>query len=483
VASAASQSPPPPTVSQVVSHNLGDRPKALILWMVNQRTAGLSVSIGLSDGPGSSLAFSAASPDGEPRSTASRRLAAHALTVIQGQQVVVADADVTTWDVSSFSLRWSPDRPLSGTVHYLAIGGAGVSAKLIRWEAPASPGDTPIDGVGFSPSAVIHLYGGAAVGTDPPVNEDDALIGIGVMDRNGGQWANQIFSLAHNLPSLSLRMHAGDACIYMFNDMGLTRRATFRAMNRDGFSVDFTVSGQGSTLRTQIASLALAGIQATAGAVDKSVAPAPATQVVTGIGFRPGSVLLSGVQEVHRLSPSPESRFGFGAADSVDEASVAVWDATGVSPTSSAAVERSDRLFVKLDNNLGGGAAEATLSALTADGFALSWSPNDGVASQIGYLALGPGTANPDAAPDAFPDAPADAPNDTAPADRSFPADAADVPPTLDDAGAVPDSPTARPVALQVGCACQTTPSPHARLWILLLLAWALLARVHRRER
>jgi MYXO-CTERM domain-containing protein len=465
------QGMPPPAVSQVAAHGLTQRPKALILWMENQLEPGLSFTIGVSDAPGSSYSFSAAAPDGETPSTASRRLATKALTVIDGNLTVVAEADLTSWDATNFALRWTPSRPATGVVHFIAIGGATVTAKVIRWEAPADPGPMALTGLGFMPSVVLHVYGGAAVGSDPPLNEDDALIGIGVMDRSGGQWANQIFSLAGSVPSTSLRMLATDACIYMFNNMGLTRRAAFGSMGRDGFTVDFDTTGQATNLKTQIVSLALGGVQAMAGRFDKSIAAAPASQPIAGLGFRPGVLLLSSVQDVRRLAPTAQSRFALGASDGTDQVSSAVSDANGVSPTVASAFDRQDRAFIKADSERGPAEAEATLGGFTSDGFSLTWAPNDRVATQIAYLALGPGTAPP---PDAaVPDAPVPTDGGTpdAPSVDAAP-DAPEEPPGPDAAG---EAGTARAVGLRVGCACRTGGrSGPSGLW---LLALALLAR------
>jgi hypothetical protein len=179
--------------TQVVPHGLGEIPKALLLWTVDKSNATASadyrIAIGISDGPNSSRSISAASQDGVSPSNSSRRMAAKALTITQWGKTVVAEADLSGWDATRFTLAWTSTGTGNGIVHYVVIGGPAVQAKLIEWLAATPTGTKVVTGVGFKPTAVLHIYLGAYTEDPLPTNITDANIGWGVMDSVGAQWS------------------------------------------------------------------------------------------------------------------------------------------------------------------------------------------------------------------------------------------------------------------------------------------------------
>ena len=123
-----------------------------------------------------------------------------------------------------------------------------------------------------------------------------------------------------------------------------------------------------------------------------------AKQPVPGIGFSPDAVLLASVQDVMQVSPSApvaHTRFGIGAADSsFHQGSSALSDQDAAGNMIVQGIDKTSRAFVKADNT-GSTNAEAVLYSMDGNGFTLDWTKNDGVATQMLYLALGmpkPGT-------------------------------------------------------------------------------------------
>ena len=380
------------TGPQTVTHTLGQTPKALILWTAGKTNETLSAGdlqgFGASDGT-ETYAVGTSSRDNVSTSTTSRRMAEKAITLIQGGEVLVAEADLASQTASNFVLNWTTNDTQPIVVHYLAIGGPQVTAKVAMWTSPTSAGNKAVTGIGFRPETVLHFYAGAAFTATPPSSTYNGIFGVGAMDKNGGQWAVQAADWDDNNPSLASRGQQTDAAIYMYADgasAAVTKEASFVSMDTDGFTVDFKTANSNAGL---ICSLALAGVKATAGTFNKATGTAPASQSVGTAGFRPGAVFFSSYQLAAQTASVSETgcSYGLGASDGTHQGSSAFASSNNASPTTVDAIDKTSKAFIKMNNPPVD--AEADLTSLDASGFTLNWTTNDGIASQIGYWALG----------------------------------------------------------------------------------------------
>ena len=156
--------------SQTIAHGLGETPKAIILWTDGKTSESFSPSFvfgfGVTDGT-TSRSVGTASQDNVKTSNASRRLAAKALTLVQWGQTLLAEADLSSWNATSFTLNWTTNNSTAYRIHFIAIGGASVSAKVVEWTMPTTTGSQTVSGVGFQPDVVIHANAGGIVGALP----------------------------------------------------------------------------------------------------------------------------------------------------------------------------------------------------------------------------------------------------------------------------------------------------------------------------
>jgi hypothetical protein len=378
---------------QVVAHALGRGPKALILWTVGASPASPSTdslhAIGVSDGLRSSMSAAMASHGGVTPTSSSRRMANKALTIARWDLVTLAEADLTAWDAGTFTLEWTANGDTPYAVHYALIGGDGVSAKVLSWQAPTALGPKAVGGVGFQPDVVFHFHAGWYFTGAPPATITNAGFGLGVMDRAGGQCANHIRASDAKTPSLTARAQRTDSSVYMTHEVGpiVTKQASFVSMDNDGFTMNFTTANSSAT---QIFSLALGGVRAKVGAFAKTTGGAPSRQPIVGTGMRPGLVLLSSVQDVAETAITVDHlRYGMGAAEGAHEVSSALVDTHGVSPSAAAAMDVADTAFVKVSSATRDIEARADVQSLDPDGFTLNWTSNDPVATQFCYVAIG----------------------------------------------------------------------------------------------
>ena len=332
---------------------------------------------GMTDGT-TSRSVSTSSQDGVGTSNASTRMANKVLTMVRWGEVVVAEADLSSWNDTTFTLNWTTNDLAGYVIHYIAIGGSDVSAKVVDWTMRTTTGNQTVTGVGFDPDVVFHAHGGHALTAALPTNLAGGAFGLGVMDFDGDQWAFANWTVDNVGTSDTQRGQLTNAAIYSFtNGLIVQKQASWVSMNADGFTLNFTNTG--SALAARVFSLALKGVNVKPGSFLKATAAAPATQAITGVGFRPNLVMLASVQSTTQANPVAHSRFGLGASDGTSEGSSAFQDEDAVDVTVVEAIDKTSKVFVKVDNSTPVINAEADLTALGTDGFTLNWTTNDAV--------------------------------------------------------------------------------------------------------
>jgi hypothetical protein len=211
-----------------------------------------------------------------------------------------------------------------------------------------------------------------------------ARFGFGAMGATG-EWSVGVAVLDGQTPNLARRGQRPDVGFSVLDRTSYAREAALASFDADGFTLDHTEVSSSSAV---VFSLAVAGVKTALGSFQKVVAPAPATQSVTGLAFQPEAVLFASVQDEAQPAIVVDAAFGLGVATSHAAEAVAYHDVDGVSPTRVQRIGATDTAFVAL--GAGGIEAEAELTSLDADGFTLTWRRNDAHATNISYCALAP---------------------------------------------------------------------------------------------
>jgi len=270
--------------------------------------------------------------------------------MVRWGEVVVAEADLSSWNDTTFTLNWTTNDAASYVIHYIAIGGSDIQARVVDWTMRTTVGNSTVTGVGFHPDVVFHAHGGHAFTNIVPASRADATFGLGVMDFDGDQWAfaNWLEDAAGT--SDTQRGQLTNAALYSFNQtQTVQKQANWVSMNADGFTLNF--SNTGSNLAARVFSLALKGVNVKPGSFLKATAAAPAPQAITGVGFRPSLVMLASVQSTASATPVVHSRFGLGASDGTTEGSSAFQDQNASGTTVVDAIDKTSKVFIKLDNS------------------------------------------------------------------------------------------------------------------------------------
>jgi uncharacterized repeat protein (TIGR01451 family) len=374
--------------SQSITHNLGASPKALILWTAGRTsespTASFWVAQGFSDGA-TSYSFAAASSDAQGLiADRAQRIAAKALTIVVGDESVAAQADLSNWDASQFTLNWTTNDSGARIIHYLIIGGDNVSAKVVNWTMPTSTGNRSVTGVGFRPDLVLHIHGTELLTGGAPNSDPDAGIGLGAMNGAGEQWAS--FQYGDDINYQTSRGQRTDSALAVTDAASYTARASYVSMNSDGFTLNFATASQAG----QVVSLALQGMASKVGSFNKITGAG--AQALTGVGFRPEALVLSSWNRAANTGDQASLNWGLSVSDGSHQSALAALDLDNTQPSFVRGLNKTTKLFSKM-SNAGAVDAEADLTSLDADGFTLNWTANDSVASQMLYLALAPASA------------------------------------------------------------------------------------------
>lgn len=371
------------TGAQVVTHDLGEVPKGAIFWAIGRSATGFGggsayPAIGVSDGTTNLSVANGHEPTNHYRGI--RNSALHLLT---GTGTQWLEFSVTSWTSTTMTINLNiADGAAGRLINYQLIGGGAVSAKVLSWTTPTSTGNKVVTGVGFSSDLVFHVTPTDDVAI--PFSHSWGVMGFGVMDKNGNQWATSW--QAEHTTTNTHRGQRADACVLRNDGTGYPIKGAYSAMGADGFTVNFSAVS-GSVL--PVVSLCITGLaNVKVGTFTKEVTGVNgADQTVTGVGFTPKGLLFSHTRATaanaavaNRISWGMSATSGVGqqasAADHVDNG------------TTASNCYQSAKLLSKVRDYTSTLEAEADLLSFNADGFTLDWATADTEATVLPFVAI-----------------------------------------------------------------------------------------------
>lgn len=357
---------------------VGFQPKALILWgsgssVLDTWSSNVIQGFGISTGPLESYAQAAT----RASISTEGKIAAAAFIQSQTNSTYIRRANLESFDSDGFTLDWVEATTSNySVVHYLAIGGDGLTdAKVVPWSMKGSTGIQSVTGFGFQPDAVIHAHAGHS-GTSIPFSDSDGVLGVGVMNADGDQWA---MTSSH----VDGRYHRTDSSILRLNTSGSDGgRASFVSMDSDGFTIDWTTT----SISTYPAfSLALKGVGLAVGTFTKTTSSSPVSQAITGLDIEPQAMMFFGVGMTALDTTNNVAMMFQGGSDGATSAAGGwLFDENDTYSTTS-------RTYIHNITDTSSVEAGANLDSFDANGFTLDWMTNDAAATYISYIALASG--------------------------------------------------------------------------------------------
>lgn len=379
------------TTQAAVSHGLSVVPKAIIFFSAGKTvsgtiSAGFIQMMGFSDGTRAGCQSSSGLDGDVAFKSAQYNSITEALAFANANGSTTPPTGIpVNIGGTTFDINWTANDANAYIIHGIAIGGSDVSAFVKNWTAVAS-GLSSQTGVGFKPDALLNVTG-TALAAGYATNGNFSL---SAADSLGNNWSSLIASMNGGSGGNSQTWHQGSTGIRTVNGLGVQQTAAnFASLDADGFAYTFLAT----SVLCKISTLCLKGIRVKAKRdTAKPTGAAPATDAQTGVGFTPTALLMASVQATTAVGP--QARIGIGAASSAAVAnSLAVTDTSPLAQSSAKGLDSNQAsavLFTKINNDTMTKDAVATLTSFDADGFTLSWNPNDAVATVYNYIAFAP---------------------------------------------------------------------------------------------
>lgn len=291
-------------------------------------------------------------------------------------------ADFVSMDADGFTINIGTTDATQYRVHYLAIGGDDLSAKVGSFTMTTGTGSLAVTGVGFQPKALLFVNGINSTSTGASAA---MLNAIGAARTSSAQWALSVTAQDGVGTSEVAAKQITSACYSLSNVAGLIDEADLVSHDADGFTINKTTKD--GTQRT-VGYLALGGdCNFAVGAITE---PATATTQTTSVGFEPDAVMFVsyGAAASESLSTS-HMRLGIGVAvGASDQRVIAVSNTDAVSPTETASAVDEDECVMSVTGGTPTRAMLGELTAFTSTGWTLSYSAVTGNQNQILYLAI-----------------------------------------------------------------------------------------------
>ena len=162
-----------------------------------------------------------------------------------------------TDSTTQFTLDFDTTSGAADILHWLVIGGADVSAKVVYFATGTGAADTEVAviGAGFQPDCVIFLSGGQTATGEGT----SASISIGVAESGGAQWSHNIRAENGVVANTGTRQSNTRCLSKLANGSGAVEGdARWKSMDTDGFTI--TIKDAFST-SNRVAALCLKGVR------------------------------------------------------------------------------------------------------------------------------------------------------------------------------------------------------------------------------
>jgi hypothetical protein len=365
-------------------------PKAVLFWTTGATaldtlaTDGFPM-VGMTSGASQSGSVGAYTVGGADPTRVGQRAAAKAITLLQHDQAVKAECDLSSFGAGSFTLDWTTNDSATTQIHYLAIGGTSVSAKVTGQWRNSGAGSTTLTGAGFTPTTAILLAAQNVTSSPLPQDLNGMGISLGVMRASDQQWVN-LAAEGDNLATADAwQAMRTDFAVAQANLLGsYTLGLAYSAFNADGA----VLTASADATQNYIFTLWLAGISAKAGSFTRRFNLG--TDVVTGAGFAPAAGLFVYSPVTNGAAfPVANSRLSIGAASDSGPKAASSFSSQRSTATADVDVRGSAASVLTYLNNSGTILVQATGCTLDADGFTITWGTVDGVQTIVNYLLLG----------------------------------------------------------------------------------------------
>ncbi len=373
------------TGTQVIPHDLGVTPTALLFWSAGRTDATLGAAAGtmfaITDGT-TSRSVAMSSTDNVATSNRSRVLSTDAITFVLPGELLRARAVLASWSPTDFTIDWQLNDGTGDLIQFLAIGGTDVRAKVIDWTLPTSLGAIGIGGTTFLPDTAFHVHAGTdyTAALDTPV--PGASLGV-AMDATNSQWCYASEALDASTTGGLGSIHRTNCMCAASVASGLRYEGACTSFQTTGFTLSTSVA---SPTPGRVASLMLSGFRGYA--ADFARAVTPSTQTLTTGTVNPSLVIVAS-RSYPGVSLEVDCPITWGAATPSTQVSLGAIDVRRLSVFYSTSVMKTGVVTQAVGSN-STLQAQARVSRFGTGAFDLQWLQASNTGDVFSFTALAP---------------------------------------------------------------------------------------------
>ncbi len=315
--------------------------------------------------------------DGNASGAATRSLFNDRCIAINTDETQDGAIDFQSMDSDGFTLVVDNNMPSSYRIHYLAIGGTGVTASGAQMTMPASPGNSDVTTLSEAPD-MLGIITNAYTTINAPFN-----------DGSNGRFITAFSDMTDDVCLMINSVHAGAAAnnaVAMF-DQELYFSSGLRGVV-SGLVNGFRIAWSASNAAAHLMWYRVNGVFCKVGSFQTRTDTT--AQAITGLGFRPKAVIfMSGGHTTIDSEVTATERGSWGAVDSALNQRVASSKSVhAADPTNVGLGHNSTAVYQQISD---GDAQEGLMqiNSLDADGFTFQMSDADPSARYVTYMAIG----------------------------------------------------------------------------------------------
>lgn len=298
---------------------------------------------------------------------------------------VVLEADLVSLDADGFTLNWTTTR--FSKIFYLAIG--GISAKCGTFPTGTVVGNKVVTGVGFLPAGILLKGSDSLVSSIGVAAVHDDM---GAATSSTERWHTNNYELPGVPLTLPQVYYGSDRCYSSWGNADIHYDAAFVSMNADGFTINCLHT---NAVNQNINYIALAGLNIKVGSFKSGATSADV--VVSGLGFKPGALIITSMDFVDTSSISDENvqvpptqrSLGMGTGPSSRRWAMYKVQPGGESTDSDDHCNAGEDAIMASSDNNGNVIQLLDLKRMDNDGFTLRVVTTDNLTRRGYYMALG----------------------------------------------------------------------------------------------
>jgi hypothetical protein len=335
-------------------------PKFVLLWTAHatvNRTVRTSwrFSVGMASGTTAQASVGTFSADAQPSSLTDRRQDDTALLVrVDSAGTATTVGTLASFDANGFTITWSGTIQEASLIHYMAMGGDDLSAKVVKYLLPdLGAGATDVTGAGFTPTGALAIHSGQ---TATPTSGADATHGFGAIGTDGSQFAINVVAEDGETVSDTARLSDNTKFAFKMNPADTTAQSwstAWNSWNSDGMNIQITEHAAGEA-DDYIFIAFFNGIKLNVGSFNKDSTTAPFSQdIVTGLSYTPVATILASDAGASPTMGSNRAHadFSLGASDGTNHAASQLVDWDGIGTTQADSWDANDRAFIQISSS------------------------------------------------------------------------------------------------------------------------------------